>query len=71
MYHNDELNYVQTLWTVGYIIGQIPSNILLTRIRPSIWLPCSEVRFSCGSNADISGWQMADGRWQMAADCRM
>ena len=35
----NELNYVTTLWTVGYIIGQVPSNIALTKIRPSIWLP--------------------------------
>jgi MFS family permease len=24
----------------GYIIGQIPSNMVLTRVRPSIWLSC-------------------------------
>ncbi|OKL61016.1 hypothetical protein UA08_03111 [Talaromyces atroroseus] len=42
MYDN-QLNYVTTLWTVGYIIGQIPSNIVLTRVRPSIWLPSSEL----------------------------
>ncbi|KAH6892540.1 major facilitator superfamily transporter [Thelonectria olida] len=45
MYGN-ELNYMQTLWTVGYVIGEIPSNILLTRIRPSIWIPACEVTWS-------------------------
>ncbi|KHE84645.1 MFS general substrate transporter [Neurospora crassa] len=39
----NELNYMQTCWTVGYVIGEIPSNILLTRIRPSIWIPACEV----------------------------
>jgi hypothetical protein len=34
---------MQTLWTVGYVIGEIPSNMILTRVRPSIWIPCLEV----------------------------
>ena len=37
---------MQTCWTVGYVVGQIPSNIVLTRIRPSIWIPSMEVRIS-------------------------
>jgi len=41
--YGNELNYMQTAWTVGYVIGEIPSNILLTRIRPSIWLPSCEI----------------------------
>ncbi|KAK3374845.1 major facilitator superfamily domain-containing protein [Podospora didyma] len=41
-----ELNYAQTAWTVGYVIGEIPSNILLTRVRPSIWIPACEVTWS-------------------------
>ncbi|KAK3956940.1 major facilitator superfamily domain-containing protein [Pseudoneurospora amorphoporcata] len=40
---SNELNYMQTCWTVGYVIGEIPSNLLLTRIRPSIWIPACEV----------------------------
>lgn len=42
--YSNELNYMQTCWTVGYVIGQIPSNIILTRVRPSIWIPSMEVR---------------------------
>ncbi|KAF4778835.1 major facilitator superfamily transporter [Colletotrichum scovillei] len=38
----NELNYMQACWTVGYVIGEIPSNILLTRVRPSIWIPACE-----------------------------
>ncbi|KAL2058532.1 hypothetical protein ABVK25_001260 [Lepraria finkii] len=41
--YGNELNYMQTCWTVGYVIGQIPSNLILTRIRPSIWIPSMEV----------------------------
>ncbi|KAF2156308.1 MFS general substrate transporter [Myriangium duriaei CBS 260.36] len=41
--YGNELNYMQTCWTVGYVIGQIPSNIILTRVRPSIWIPSLEI----------------------------
>ncbi|OQE20131.1 hypothetical protein PENFLA_c017G06053 [Penicillium flavigenum] len=42
MYGN-ELNYMQTCWTIGYVIGEIPSNILLTRIKPRYWIPAMEL----------------------------
>ncbi|KAH6889274.1 pantothenate transporter liz1 [Thelonectria olida] len=45
MYGN-QLNYMQTCWTVGYVLGEIPSNLMLTRVRPSIWIPCCEVTWS-------------------------
>lgn len=41
----NELNYMQTCWTVGYVIGEIPSNILLTRLKPRYWIPAAEVGF--------------------------
>lgn len=43
MYGN-QLNYMQTCWTVGYVIGEIPSNLLLTRVKPRYWIPTAEVR---------------------------
>lgn len=42
MYGN-QLNYIQACWTVGYVIGEIPSNMLLTRVRPRYWIPAMEV----------------------------
>ena len=42
--YGNELNYMTTAWTVGYVIGEIPSNMILTRIRPSIWIPPMEVK---------------------------
>jgi fucose permease len=27
--------------TVGYMLAQLPSNMLITRVRPSIYLPCA------------------------------
>ncbi|EKM58676.1 uncharacterized protein PHACADRAFT_207467 [Phanerochaete carnosa HHB-10118-sp] len=44
--HGNELNYITTAWTCGYVIGQIPSNLLLTRVRPSIWIPAMELIWS-------------------------
>ncbi|KAH8174155.1 major facilitator superfamily protein [Sarocladium implicatum] len=44
--NGNQLNYMQTCWTVGYVIGQVPSNLLLTRVRPSIWIPACEVTWS-------------------------
>ncbi|KAE8155316.1 pantothenate transporter [Aspergillus avenaceus] len=41
--YGNELNYMQACWTVGYVIGEIPSNILLTRIRPRYWIPAMEL----------------------------
>ncbi|CAK7271304.1 hypothetical protein SEPCBS57363_004550 [Sporothrix epigloea] len=39
----NKLNYMITCWTVGYVIGEIPSNLILTRIRPSLWIPACEL----------------------------
>ncbi|KAI0479204.1 major facilitator superfamily domain-containing protein [Xylariaceae sp. FL0804] len=44
--YGNQLNYMTTCWTVGYVIGEIPSNMLLTRVRPSIWIPACEVTWS-------------------------
>ncbi|KAJ0415163.1 major facilitator superfamily domain-containing protein [Aspergillus carlsbadensis] len=41
--YKNELNYMQACWTVGYALGEIPSNVLLTRIRPRYWLPTMEI----------------------------
>ena len=43
--YRNELNYMQICWTIGYVIGQIPSNLILTYIRPSIWIPSMEVNY--------------------------
>ena len=44
--YGNEINYLVTCWVVGYVIGQIPSNLILTRVRPSIWIPTCEVIWS-------------------------
>lgn len=44
--YGNELKYMVSAWTVGYVLGEIPSNIVLTRIRPSIWIPAMEITWS-------------------------
>ncbi|KAL2428807.1 Pantothenate transporter liz1 [Exophiala dermatitidis] len=44
--YKNQLNYMQTCWTVGYVIGEIPSNMILTRVRPSIWIPAMELTWT-------------------------
>ena len=39
----NDLNYLTTYWNIGYILGQLPSQFMLTKIRPSIWLPTLEL----------------------------
>ncbi len=36
--NGSQFNYMQTLWTVGYIIGQVPSNLILHRISARYYL---------------------------------
>ncbi|KAK4940213.1 hypothetical protein LTR10_019642 [Elasticomyces elasticus] len=57
--YKNQLNYMQTCWTVGYVIGEIPSNMILTRVRPSIWIPTAEVVWTiltfCTSKCNSAG----------------
>lgn len=39
----NDLNLLLTFWNIGYIIGQLPSQIIITKVRPSIWLPTAEL----------------------------
>ncbi|KAK6437732.1 hypothetical protein LTR95_006076 [Oleoguttula sp. CCFEE 5521] len=39
----NEYNYIILSWTVGYIIGQWPSNFILTRVPAHIWIPFLEI----------------------------
>lgn len=41
--NQNQLNYLSTLWTVGYIIGQIPSNLILHRISARFYLGGLEI----------------------------
>lgn len=41
-----DYNLLQTMFTVGYCLGNIPSQLIMTKIRPSIWLPSLELIWS-------------------------
>ncbi|KAF4265721.1 hypothetical protein KXV27_003975 [Aspergillus fumigatus] len=38
-FHDNQLNVINTIFTVGYILGQVPSNLALTYFRPRIFFP--------------------------------
>lgn len=41
--NSNELNMIDVAWTCGYVVGQVPSQIILTRVRPSLWIPSCEL----------------------------
>ncbi|KAH6665184.1 putative pantothenate transporter liz1 [Halenospora varia] len=41
--YGNQYNYIVVSWTVGYIIGQWPSNFILTRVPAHIWIPFLEI----------------------------
>ncbi|KAJ7171016.1 major facilitator superfamily domain-containing protein [Mycena filopes] len=41
--YGDELVHATSYWTAGYVIGQIPSNLLLTRVSPQYVIPTLEL----------------------------
>lgn len=41
--NGNQINLIDTAWTIGYVVGQIPSQIILTKVRPSIWVPSCEL----------------------------
>ncbi|OQU94482.1 hypothetical protein CLAIMM_00836 [Cladophialophora immunda] len=41
--YGNQLNYMQTCYSAGYVIGGLPTNMILTRVRPSIFIPCMEL----------------------------
>ena len=47
----DDFNSAISVLTAGYMIGQIPSNMILTRIRPGLYLPACAFVWSCLSAA--------------------
>lgn len=39
----NQLNIIDVAWTSGYVVGQLPSQLILTKVRPSIWIPSCEL----------------------------
>ncbi|KAK7203010.1 putative pantothenate transporter [Myxozyma melibiosi] len=36
----NEYNYMSTSFTIGYMAGAIPAQLIMNRVRPSIFIPC-------------------------------
>ncbi|KAL5366222.1 major facilitator superfamily domain-containing protein [Aspergillus floccosus] len=47
----NEFNVAVSILNVGYMLAQLPSNMIITRVRPSIYLPCCVMVWSCVSAA--------------------
>ncbi|KAH6686644.1 major facilitator superfamily domain-containing protein [Plectosphaerella plurivora] len=47
----NQFNVAVSILNVGYMIAQLPSNMILTRVRPSIYLPCCVIVWSAVSAA--------------------
>ncbi|KAJ8101579.1 major facilitator superfamily domain-containing protein [Lipomyces tetrasporus] len=44
--YGQERNLFTTFFNVGYIVGLVPSQFVLNRVRPSIWIPTCELVWS-------------------------
>lgn len=45
-FQGNQYNYLQTWWLVGYILGVIPAQVALCKVRASILLPLLEIAWS-------------------------
>ncbi|KAH8895570.1 MFS general substrate transporter [Thozetella sp. PMI_491] len=43
----DQYNVAVSILNVGYMLAQLPSNMILTRVRPSVYLPLCVMVWSC------------------------
>jgi len=51
--NGNELTYATTCWTVGYALGQVPSNLILTRVPPRYWIPMLEIGWGLATLASF------------------
>ncbi|KAK4465343.1 pantothenate transporter liz1 [Cladorrhinum samala] len=42
-FRGDQLNQINTCFTIGYVLGQIPSNLSLQYVKPSVFFPSAMV----------------------------
>ncbi|KAK0723524.1 pantothenate transporter [Lasiosphaeria miniovina] len=46
-FEGDQLNQINTCLTVGYVIGQIPSNLVLNYVKPRFFFPAMMAVWAC------------------------
>ncbi|KAI8935617.1 hypothetical protein NX059_007146 [Plenodomus lindquistii] len=44
--YGNEYNWIHLAWIMGHIVGQIPSNLILTRVPAHMWIPAQEISWT-------------------------
>lgn len=44
--YGNELNYANAIWSVAYVFGQVPSNLILTRVNVPLYIAFLEVSWT-------------------------
>ncbi|KAK9456065.1 major facilitator superfamily domain-containing protein [Dipodascopsis uninucleata] len=44
--YSQQLNLFTTFFQIGYLVGAIPSQMIISKFRPSIWIPANELCWS-------------------------
>ncbi|KAK7202911.1 putative pantothenate transporter [Myxozyma melibiosi] len=73
--YGNERNLFSTMFNCGYLIGAIPSQFMLNRVRPSVWIPTCEFIWSglvmsiagCNSARPIYGIRFMIGFFESVA----
>lgn len=53
-FHGNQLNFLDTYYRIGYAIFLIPSQLVLTRIRASLWLPPLELAWGVMTGKSVA-----------------
>jgi MFS family permease len=62
-----DFNTAVSILTVGYVLMQIPSNMFLTRVRPSVYLSVCMIIWSVIVGTHVSPQEMTMGFFRMRA----
>lgn len=58
--YGNELNYATAVWSAAYIIGQVPSNLLLTRVNVPLYIAFLEFSWSAFTFAHAGAKSIRD-----------
>ncbi|EPE02817.1 mfs general substrate transporter [Ophiostoma piceae UAMH 11346] len=53
--YGNELNYANAVWSAAYVVGQVPSNLLLTRVNVPLYIAFLELSWSVFTFAHAAG----------------
>jgi hypothetical protein len=52
-FNGNELNFANALWSAAYVFGQIPSNLILTRVSPITHAEHASVKDSLANDPGV------------------